>query len=175
MSRLRLIRLAVSDRWRSGPKTCCTANSETAGETPAVAACRLHGRSVTCRDFWRFRGRFPTDARDRPLAIVRLSQRVSVPLLQMPFGNSRPRACGSWLFAKKTLEQAGRATDGKTSRRRRSPHGVTKRCGRIAELGPRANDRQAAAGMFFRPADWVFDREWPRAAGDSANLRGASR
>jgi hypothetical protein len=69
---------------------------------------------------------------------------------------------GLGLFAKKTLEQAGRATDGKTSRRRRSPHGVTKRRGRIAELGPRANDRHAAGGMFFRPADWVFDREWPQ-------------
>jgi hypothetical protein len=72
------------------------------------------------------------------------------------------RSDGSGLFAKKTLEQAVGAIDGKTSRRRRNPHGVTKRCDRIAELGPRANDRQAADGMFFRPADWVFDREWPR-------------
>src|SRR6185312_4632607 len=59
---------------------------------------------------------------------------------------------------------AGRARDRrKTSWRRRNPHGVTKWCDRIAELGPRANDRQAAVGVFFRTADWVFDREWPRA------------
>ena len=80
---------------------------------------------------------------------------------------------GSGPFAKKTLEQAVRATDGKTARRRRNPRGVTKRCGRIAELGPHGNHRQAAGGTFFRPADWVFDREWPRGVQWSANFRKA--
>jgi hypothetical protein len=47
---------------------------------------------VTCRDFWRFRCRFPTVACDRPLAIVRLSQHVSVP----------PPLPGSGPFSKKT-------------------------------------------------------------------------
>jgi hypothetical protein len=107
-----------------GPDTCCPANSETAGETAAVARCRSHGRSVTCRDFWRFRCRFPTVARDRPLAIVRLSQHVSVP----------PPMPGLGPFSKKTI-----------SRRR----------------------------MFFRPADWVFDGEWPHALKWFANFRGA--
>jgi hypothetical protein len=51
---------------------------------------------VTCRDFWRFRGRFPTDARDRPLAIVRLSQHVSVP----------PPLPGSGPFSKETTAPA---------------------------------------------------------------------
>jgi hypothetical protein len=76
-------------------------------------------------------------------------------------------------FAKKTLEQAVRTTAGKTSRRRRNPHGVTKRGGRIAELGPRADDQQVAGGTFFRPADWVFDREWPQAVSWFANFRPA--
>jgi len=48
------------------------------------------GRSVTCRDFWRSRCRFPTAARDRPLAIVRLSQHVSSRERRHgPSGNSR--------------------------------------------------------------------------------------
>ena len=110
MSSLRSIHVALSGRWRSGPKPCCTANCETAGETAAVAACRLHGRSVTCRDFWRFRCRFPTDARDRPLAIVRLSQHGSSPLAEptgtWKFATSRLKGLG--LFAKKALG-AGRA------------------------------------------------------------------
>src|SRR5580765_3584487 len=69
----------IQDRSRSGTEPCCPANCETAGETAAVATCRSHGRSVTCRDFWRFRCRFPTVDCDRPLAIVRLSQQGSVP------------------------------------------------------------------------------------------------
>ena len=148
-------------RLRSGPDTCCTANSETAGETAAAAACRWHGSSVSCRDFWRFRDRFPSHACDRPLAIVRLSQQVSAPHAPACTWKFSPVSKnGSGPFAKKTLEQAARAPDGKTSRRRRSPRGVTKRCDRIAKLGPHGNHRQAAGGMFFRPADWVFGREW---------------
>src|SRR5262249_51197353 len=28
-------------------------------------------------------------------------------------------------------------------------------------VAPHGHDRRAAAGTFFRAADWVFDREWP--------------
>ena len=72
----------IDYRRRGGPNPCCTANCETAGETAAIATCRRNRRSVTCGDFRRFRCRFPTDARDRPLAIVRLSQHVSGPALR---------------------------------------------------------------------------------------------
>ncbi len=107
---------------------------------------------------------FP-DCRLRPAArncspfAARVRPAIVSAVLEIRYGTVK----GLGPFAEKTLEQAERTTDGKTSRRRRNPHGVTKRCGRIAELGPRAHDRQAAGGMFFRPADWVFDREWSRA------------
>ena len=164
----------IQDRSRSGTEPCCTANCETAGETAAVAACRSHGRSVTCRDFWRFRCRFPTIARDRPLAIVRLSQHGSVP----PSRRCRVEirhvtAEGLRPFAKKTLG-AGRARVS----RKNVPEAPKSARGDVAvqshrAVGPRANDRQAAGGTFFRPADWVFDREWPQAFTWSANFREA--
>ena len=82
-----------------------------------------------------------------------------------------PRLKGLGLFAKKTLG-AGRVS----VRRKNVPEAPKSARGDVAmrshrAVGPRANDRQAAGGRFFRPADWVFDREWPRALTWFANFR----
>jgi hypothetical protein len=104
--------------------------------------------------------------------------------------SDQPHLFGRKLLRKRTIASGGSHTSvGKPQRKRqKSPQvmdlrfdrhvasaAVSPAVSRVSGAVVSGRTHQSDRVVFFRPSDWAFDREWPRALRDSTNFRGASR